>query len=86
MNYPPYNHIDQCSKRHDLDYVKAFQEPDPKRREKMIRLADDRVLRCYDRYPNEESYIPSRLGITAKKSIENNLPIVAKLFGKYKGR
>ncbi len=87
LNYPPYNDIDKCSKQHDIEYGVAFNEKDRKKREQMIRESDDKVLECYDKYKNQESYTASKTGIKSKITAEKLLPsfLSNKIFGKYKG-
>lgn len=82
-NYPPYNNIDNCSRQHDLDYSNAKNDP------YLIRKADEDVLKCYDKYPNENGYKVAKLGINSKMKLEDVLPFVSKsiapsYFGKKK--
>jgi hypothetical protein len=81
-DYQPYNDIDNCSRQHDLDYYHALQQPDAERK-RLIREADHGVLRCYDKYPNENGYTVAKLGINGKMGLEKVIPIVARsVFGK----
>jgi hypothetical protein len=71
---------------HDLDYVKYFKEKNKKIREKKIREADKKALKCYDKYKNEDGYKQSRFGIWGKTKVENATPYLStKIFGNYKG-
>lgn len=81
-DYPPYNNIDKCSRQHDMDYVKAIELPD-KERIAAINKADKDVINCYDKYPNENGYRVSKMGINSKMSLAKVLPMVSKsVFGK----
>jgi len=85
LNYPPYNDIDACSKQHDIDYSNASKFSG-KEQQKKIREADEKVIKCYDKYPNENGYNVSKLGINGKMSFENALPLASKaLLGSYTG-
>lgn len=81
-NYPPYNAIDACSRTHDLDYMKAVEEPDAERK-KLIVEADKRVIKCYDQHPNDSGYTIAKTGINSKMKLDKVLPKVSKsVFGK----
>lgn len=71
-NYPPYNNIDACSRQHDLDYSNAQGNP------QLIRQADEKVIQCYNKYPNENGYNIAKLGINSKMALENALPLLVK--------
>lgn len=81
-DYPPYNNIDACSRKHDEDYVEAVELPD-KERIAAINKADKEVIKCYDKYPKENGYNVSKMGINSKMSLAKVLPTVSKsIFGK----
>ncbi len=76
MNYKPYNDIDACSRQHDIDYMAASK--DPANKEQLIRQADKKVVDCYNKFPKENGYGIAKLGINAKMSVENALPLLVK--------
>lgn len=84
----PYNNIDACAKVHDLAYNKAFHMTDRRAREKAVRLADEEVLKCFDKYKNEEPYYSiGKAGIKSKMLLENYAsPIARSVTGNYYGR
>lgn len=86
-NFPAYNEIDQCSKIHDQEYNKIFKMPLGPAREKAIRVSDEKVLKCYDKYPNVQGYTLAKAGIKGKMAAENYLPeeIVKSIAGGYYG-
>jgi hypothetical protein len=86
-NYPAYNEIDQCSKIHDQEYNKIFKMPPGPAKEKAIRDSDEKVLKCYDKYPNVQGYTLAKAGIKGKMAAENYLPkkIVKPVSGDYYG-
>lgn len=85
-NFPAYNNIDECSKQHDIEYQDAFNEPNKKKRQKMIRDADKKAIKCYNKYKNEDGYNVAKTGINSKMNIEKLSPAVsAILFGTYAG-
>jgi hypothetical protein len=71
-NYTPYNNIDGCSKQHDIDYLNANGNPS------LIRKADEEVIKCYNKYPNESGYNAAKLGINTKMKLENAMPLLMK--------
>ena len=71
-NYPPYNNIDACSRQHDLDYSNAQNNP------QLIRQADEKVIDCYNRYPNDNGYNIAKLGINTKMKLEDAMPLLVK--------
>lgn len=73
VNYEPFNDIDACSKKHDLDYMKSKEISDPNERAKFIHQADLDAIECYDKFPNESGYKWSRLGILGKYNAEQLL-------------
>ena len=86
LNYKPYNDVDACSKQHDLDYnvTKGLARKD---KERLIRKADEEVIECYNKYPNEDGYAVSKAGINSKMYTENQLPaLMKKLTGQYFGK
>lgn len=85
-NYRPYNNIDNCARNHDLAYLSLAEKPDAERR-RGIRKADEEILKCYDRYKNEQGYKISKLGINSKMRIEDVIPLVARaVLGKLSGK
>jgi hypothetical protein len=82
LKWKPYNDIDACSRQHDLDYTEAQKEPDKGKRAKLIRIADEKVLRCYENFPHEQGYRLSKLGIGTKVRAEDFIP---KILGEYAG-
>lgn len=86
-NFKPYNNIDNCSRTHDLDFLRIFEMKDTKKREKAIRKADKKAIKCYQKYPNEDGFLAGMIGLNSKIGIENVSPQFAKfLLGKLKGR
>lgn len=83
----PYNNIDACAKIHDLEYERAFKIEDPILRESEIRKADNKVQKCFDKFPNEEPYYSiGKAGIGTKMKTEDLIPIVSKsISGRYFG-
>lgn len=81
-NFAPYNNIDACSRQHDIEYGNAGTGSD---RPKKIREADERAIKCYDQYPDENGYLPARLGISGKMVAENYIPGIKNITGKYYG-
>lgn len=80
-NYPPYNDIDACSRQHDIDYSNSNNNPN------LIREADEKVINCYNKYPNESGYSAAKLGINSKMKLEDVLPILVKSIApKYFGK
>lgn len=75
-NTQPFNNIDDCSRTHDFEYNDASKEKDQKKRAILIRKADEKAIKCYDKYPNENGYIAAKLGINSKMKLENTFPIV----------
>lgn len=83
QDYPPYNDIDNCSRTHDLDYMNALKQG----RKDLIRQADIDVINCYKKYPNENGYNASMLGINSKMKLEDVLPIVSRsVLGELSGK
>ncbi len=79
-NFKPYNNIDACSRQHDIDYFNSNKDP------KKIKEADEKVLQCYDKYPNENGYKIAKLGIKSKTKLENTFSKSMKsIIGKYYG-
>jgi hypothetical protein len=70
MNYKPYNNIDACSRQHDIDYSNSQGNP------RLIREADEKVINCYDKYPNDNGYKIAKMGINSKMKLENALPVL----------
>ena len=88
QDYKPYNEIDNCSRTHDLDYLAADNMTDPVQKAHAIRIADEKALTCYDRYPNVSGYAQARAGIKSKMLFENNKylrPAIKKLAPNYYG-
>lgn len=77
--YPAYNKIDRCSKVHDLDYYDLKKVKDPLMRVALVREADKRAIKCYDKYPNEQGYHLARKGIYTKLKAEE---LLSNLLGK----
>lgn len=71
-NTIPYNDIDACSKQHDIDYENGKNNPEK------IREADEKVLKCYDKYPTENGYNVGKLGINGKMALENLFPMLVR--------
>jgi hypothetical protein len=73
-NHDPYNNIDACSKKHDLEFDEIFKMPLGKEREQRIRDADERAIACYDQFPDDDGYVLARGGINSKMRIEDISP------------
>ena len=78
-NFKPYNDIDNCSKIHDLEYENIKNEKDEKKRALMIQEADKKAIQCYDNYKDEDGYLPAKLGISGKLSLDQ---LLSKVLGK----
>lgn len=73
-NFPPYNDIDNCSRIHDLDYDLIERSKMSKEEKALaVRKADEEAISCYDRYPNQDGYSASKLGISGKLTAEKIL-------------
>jgi hypothetical protein len=72
QDYKPYNEIDNCSRNHDLDYLEADGMTDPVQKAHAIRIADEKAITCYDRYPNVSGYAQAKAGIRSKMHFEDN--------------
>ena len=76
-NFKPYDGVDACSKKHDLEYNRIQHlnvSPDEKAR--LVQKADDDAITCYDRHPNDEAYSLARAGIDFKRNAEKLYSIV----------
>ena len=81
LNFKPYNNIDACSRTHDIDYYQA-KDLSGDQKKFAIRKADDKVLDCYDKFPNDSGYTIAKAGIAAKVKIENVAPkLIEKVLG-----
>ncbi len=63
---PPVNDVDNCCMIHDFDYIAAETPQD-------IRRADEKLLRCLEKFKDQFGYTFSRAGIKAKIDFENKL-------------
>lgn len=88
-DHEPYNTVDACAKTHDIIYSEIFKGLITKKikkneAEKMIRQADEEILRCFEESKKESGYYRAgKTGITAKLILENTLgkiPSLKKLF------
>lgn len=80
-SYPPYNDIDACSRQHDIDYYENQGNP------VAIRKADEDVIKCYAKYPNENGYNVGMLGINGKMVLENLFPdLIKSIAPKFSGK
>lgn len=75
-HFKPYNNIDGCSKIHDLEFDEIFRMPPGPEREQLIRNADEKVIECYNQFPNESGYNLARMGINSKMGLEDLSPTV----------
>ena len=77
LNFKPYNNIDACSRQHDIDYnnTKGLSGIE---RQRAIRKADEVVLNCYDKFPNDSGYSLAKAGIKGKMVAENVAPSLVK--------
>jgi hypothetical protein len=73
----PYNNIDACSKKHDIDYENAQSIKDPEARARAVHAADLAALKCYDTYPSENGYRAARTGIKLKHIADKAYSAVA---------
>jgi hypothetical protein len=79
-DFEPYDPVDACSKIHDLDYQRAKQEPDPEKRALLIREADERAVKCYDKFKDVQPIQSiARAGIHGKLTVEK---LISALKGK----
>src|SRR6478736_4727110 len=82
LNYTPYNNIEACSKVYDLEYNEIDKIKDPKEKMKQVRFADEKVLKCYDKYPKEQAHNLAKFFISNKVNLENISPsIIKKILG-----
>lgn len=80
-NFEPYNNIDACSKDHDLEYFEAEKLPlSSSDRMRAIRKADQKVINCYDQFPDENGYSQARAGIKTKMYMEDKNPAFVQYF------
>ena len=72
-NAPPINHIDAASRAHDIDYANAEKIKDSLLRARAIHAADEKAVKEYTKYKNEDGYKPAVLGIAGKWGAEQAL-------------
>ena len=48
LKYPAANAADQCARIHDLEYKVASEQKDENLRRKLIRIADEKIMKCLD--------------------------------------
>lgn len=85
-NYKPYNKVDTCARTHDLDYY-STKNMTKSEKEKAIREADNKFIKCVEPFRNEEPYYSIGLvGIAGKNLIENtNQKLAEQIFGRLHG-
>jgi len=73
-NVIPYNNIDNCSKKHDLEYER-IKNSNMSKEEKAtaVQKADKDAIDCYDKFPNQNGYLPAKLGIKGKLTVDELL-------------
>jgi hypothetical protein len=69
----PFNHIDNASRIHDIDYETASNILDKDERARAIHEADRKAIAEYNKYKNENGYLPSVAGIGGKYLLEQAL-------------
>jgi len=72
-DFKPYNHIDNASRTHDIDYETAGKILDRDERIRAIHEADKKAVAEYNKYKNEDGYLPAVIGIGGKYLLEKAL-------------
>lgn len=89
-DYEPYNKIDACAKKHDIQYSQRKFIEDKAKRLQAIRDADDELIRCVEQFkderPRPQGYHAARSGMLFKEGTENAIKKFVKgPFGLYSG-
>ena len=78
-NMRPYNDIDACSKKHDLEYEEIKNSTmDKESKAEAIQKADRDAIECYDKHKDQYGYSLAKAGISGKINIENLLSLIKK--------
>ena len=73
-NVIPYNNIDNCSKKHDLEFERIKNSNMSKEERAMaVQRADKEAIDCYNKFPNQNGYLPAKLGIQGKLTVDELL-------------
>ena len=81
-DFPPYNNVDACAKKHDLAYYEASKLPTQQERDSAVRKADEEFLKDIEKFKNVDGekiyYEAGKRGIEGKIKIEDLLPILGR--------